>query len=139
MDRRLKFGILLTDLSKTFDCLPHDLFVSKPLTYGFDDYLRHRKQRTKVADSQSSWQEILLGVPRGSILGPLLFNVDLYDLVVTMSHYDTATCADDDTPYVSRRNIVETSLNLQKRHQRSSFNGLEIISSRVMQVNVMFY
>ena len=51
MDRRLKFGILLTDLSKTFDCLPHDLFVSKPFTYGFDDYLRHRKQRTKVADS----------------------------------------------------------------------------------------
>ena len=51
MDRRLKFGILLTDLSKTFDCLPHDLFVSKPFTYGFDDCLRHRKQRTKVADS----------------------------------------------------------------------------------------
>ena len=139
MNRRLKCGILLTDLSKTFDCLPHDLFVSKPFTYGFDDYLRHRKQRTKVADSQSSWQEILQCVPRGSILGPLLFNVDLYDLFITMSHYGIATYADDDTPYVSRRNIVAASLNLYKRHQRSSFNGLEIISSRVMQVNVMFY
>ena len=51
MDRGLEFGILLTDLSKTFDCVPHDLFVSKQFTCGFDDYLRHRKQRTKVADS----------------------------------------------------------------------------------------
>ena len=56
IDRGLEFGILLTDLSKAFDCLPHDLFVAKLFAYGFDDkalrfiydYLRHRKQRTHI-------------------------------------------------------------------------------------------
>ena len=63
IDRGLEFGILLTDLSKAFDCLPHNLFVAKLIVFGLDDkalhfiydYLRHRKQRTKIADSYSSW------------------------------------------------------------------------------------
>ena len=62
IDRGLEFGILLTDLSKAFDCLPHDLFIAKLFVYGFDDkalrfiydYLRHRKQRTGIGDSYSS-------------------------------------------------------------------------------------
>ena len=74
IDRGLEFSILLTDLSKAFNCLPYDLFVAKLFACGFDDkalrfiydYLRHRKQRTKIADSYSSWQEILYGVSQGS-------------------------------------------------------------------------
>ena len=74
IDRGLEFSILLTDLSKAFNCLPHDLFVAKLFACGFDDkalrfiydYLRHRKQRTKTAGSYSSWQEILYGVSQGS-------------------------------------------------------------------------
>ena len=57
IDRGSEFGILLTDLSKAFDCLPHDLFVAKLSAYGFDnkalrftyDYLKNRKQRTKIS------------------------------------------------------------------------------------------
>ena len=60
-DRRLESDILLTDLSKVFDCLPHNLFIAKLLSYGFDnkaqsfvyDYLRNRKQRTKITDNLS--------------------------------------------------------------------------------------
>ena len=121
-DRGLEFGILLTDLSKAFDCLSHDLFVAKLFAYGFDDkalrfiyfYLRHRKQRTKIADSYSSWQEMLYGVPQGSILGSLLFNADLCDLFITMSQYDIANYADDNTPYVSGRNIEEVVASLEE-------------------------
>ena len=76
------FGALLTDLSKAFDCLSHELLIAKLEAYGFDEkaltliynYLSNRKQRVKINDSYSSWSEILFGVPQGSILGPLLFN-----------------------------------------------------------------
>ena len=104
IDQGSEFGILLTDLSKAFDCLPHDVFIAKLFAYGFDDkalrfiydYSRHRKQRNKIAESDSSWQEILYSVPQGSILGPLLFNADLCNLFITTSHYNIANYADDD-------------------------------------------
>ena len=120
--RPLEFGFLLTDLSNAFVFLSHDLFVAKLFAYGFDDkalgfiydYLRHRKQRTKITDSYSSWQETLYGVPQGPILGPLLFNADLCDLFITVSHYDIANYADDNTPYVSGRNIEEVLASLEE-------------------------
>ena len=82
------FGALLTDLSKAFDCLNHDFLIAKLNAYGFSlpalrlihDYLSNRKQRTRINNSYSTWMEIVFGVPQGSILGPLLFNIFLADL-----------------------------------------------------------
>ena len=75
-------GMLLTDLSKAFDCLVHDLLIAKLNAYGFDynalsminNYLVDRKQRAKIGNVFSKWSDIIIGVPQGSILGPLLFN-----------------------------------------------------------------
>ena len=82
--------ILLTDLTKAFDSLFHDLHAAKLNSYGFselslkmiNDDLNDRKQRIRVNNCFSSWRNIVYGVPRGSIIGPLLFNIYLNDLVL---------------------------------------------------------
>ena len=81
-------GALLTDLSKAFDCIKHDLLIAKLAAYGFDShslsfvfsYLNERKQRTKIHNSYSPYANIACGVPQGSILGPLLFNTNICDM-----------------------------------------------------------
>ena len=109
------YGALLTDLSKAFDCLPHDLLIAKLHAYGLDtkslklmlSYLTNRKQRVKISDTYSSWSKILFRVPQGSILGPLLFNFFICDLFLFLPRFDIANYADDNTPYLTNNNIVD--------------------------------
>ena len=104
-DKGKVFGALLTDLPKAFDCLDHELLIAKLNAYGFTlptlklvhDYLSDRKQRTRVNNSNSTWFEILFGVPQGSILGPLFFNIFLQTYI--------ANYADDNTPYTSSNDV----------------------------------
>ena len=78
---------MLSDLSKAFDCIPHDHFIGKCEAYGFQTsalnlvyhYLSNRKQRVKINETFSSCKDIGYGVPQGSILGPVLFNINVYD------------------------------------------------------------
>ena len=87
VDTGKAFGLLLTDLSKAFDCLSHELIIGKLNAYGFSlsalklmqSYLSERKQRTKINQAYSYWEEIPFGVTQGSILGPILFNIFLSD------------------------------------------------------------
>ena len=71
------------DLSKVFDTLNYDLLLAKLQACGFNrdsfknfhSYLSNRYQRTKINKSFSSWSKIVCGVPQGSVLDPLLFNI----------------------------------------------------------------
>ena len=85
VDKGKAFGELLTDLSKAFGCLSHELIIAKFNAQVFSlsalklmqSYISERKQRTKINQAYSSWEGMLFGVPRGSILGPILFNIFL--------------------------------------------------------------
>ena len=113
LDKRNLAGALLTDLSKAFDCLNHELLISKLEAYGFDhtslefiySYLLNRKQRTKINNSFSSWADITSGIPQGSILGPLLFNIYLNDIFFFINESTLTNYADDNTPYAVNPNL----------------------------------
>ena len=113
-DNNKAFGALLTDLSKAFDCLSHDLLIAKLHAYGLDlatlkilqDYLTNRKQRTKVDSFYSSWEKILSGVPQGSILGPLLSKIFMRDMFLTLKTTSFTGYADDNTPFVVTENTT---------------------------------
>ena len=85
VDDKKVFGELLTDLSKAFDCLSYELILAKLNAWGFSlpalklihDYLSNRQQRTKINHDFSSWEEVLFGVPQGSVLGLILFHIFL--------------------------------------------------------------
>ena len=139
LDKSDVIGIVLMDLSKAFDSLPHDLLLAKLSAYGFDrsslkllhSYLSNRMQRTKVGPSFSAWLEIILGVPQCSILGPLLFNIFINDIVFIVQKTHICNFANDNTIYSSASSAEEviSSLKHDLNNLLSWFSSNQLVAN----------
>ena len=107
MDKRGFAGLLITDLSKVFDCIDHKLLIAELHAYGFNikslelihSYLYERIQRVKINSSFSHWNNVESCITQGTINGSLLFNIYICDLFFDIIETHIANYAGDTTPY----------------------------------------
>ena len=140
LDNNKVFGALFIDLSKAFDCLPHDLLLANLEAYGFDtctlklfqSYLSKRKQFVSIHGIISDILEILSGVPQGSILGPILFNIFLNDLLYYIKSTNIHNYADDNVLSAAANCISE----LIKILEKGADEALEWIDFNFMHANL---
>ena len=139
LDKKGYAGAILMDLSKAFDCINHDLLIAKLEAYGFGlpalnfikSYLTNRSQRIKINNTFSSWSDLLTGIPQGSVLGPLLFNIYLNDLFWTQKYSEVCNLADDTTYYSSDLELKE----LIRKLEHDSALALEWFDCNYMKLN----
>ena len=121
LDRHEYVAAVLMDLSKAFDCLPHDLLLVKLQAYGLSvkacalisSYLSGGRQQVRLGPHCSDWCDIIKGVPQGSILGPLLFNIFINDIFHVLDRSSLHNYADDNTLSYSHNNPITLKQHLQ--------------------------
>jgi len=123
LDNKNRVGTVLIDLSKAFHYISHVIYLmqscmrmvlQKKLLIFLYSYLKRRKQSVKISYTKRLYQILLSGVPQGSILGPVLFNLFINDLFFFIKEAELVNFADDNTLYVDKKDITEI-LNVLER------------------------
>ena len=120
-------GVLLCDLSAAFDLVNKDILLEKLKIYGIDtcvsdwinSYMSDRKQAVWIDSVYSNLLDIAVGVPQGSILGPLLFIIYASDLPHCVS-CDIDSYADDSSLTSRKRTLQEISEDLTTNGRKVS-------------------
>ena len=105
LDSNFFIGVVVTDLFKAFDCIPHDLLIAKLSAYVLISdtlcyiysYLKDRKQCVQINNKQSEFDTIISGVPEGSIFRPVLFNILFNAFFLFIPKASVHNFADDNT------------------------------------------
>ena len=130
LDENIQIGTVLMGLSKAFDCiLQYLLIATKLYAYGlseettslFYSYLKKRGKRVRIDDILSSLQVLISGVLQCSILGPILFNIFLNDLLEVLKNSDIYNVADGNTISVASKNR-DTWIETLKNESESVVN-----------------
>ncbi len=123
LDNKQYVGVIMSDLSKAFDCLPHNLLLEKLKCYRFSansvslisSYLSNWLQRVKQGHTVSSWAPLSKGIPQGSVIGPQCFNLYINDLLLDLVRHNIVPCnyADDNSSSVICNTKEETISRVQ--------------------------
>ena len=114
-DNKGVFAVVPTDLSKSFDCIPHGLPIAKLNVLGFDKKslffisacLNKQKQKPNSGSVFSDFLNVLFGVPQGLILGPIFIYYIYSRFIFINNDIAFVSYVHDTTPYISGQNFSE--------------------------------